>query len=121
MRPVTVLLRTPPHLASLAFRVEGGLDISRIEELDSLVAPALRRDGVQVFVDIEAVTFMDSSGLGWLLRTQNELTLRNGSLRVVGGSGGVLSRLLALTGLEDQIDIYPVVPNDAEQSRAAQA
>ena len=103
-----------PSLASLSFRIEGHLDISRIEELDRAVAPALSADGVRFFLDITDVTFMDSIALGWLLRTQEQLQRRNGCLRIVAAGNSGLPRLLALTGLEDQIEIFATI-SEAEQ------
>ena len=91
---------------SLAIAVEGELDIARIEELDRLVAPALAGEGVDVIIDIGKVTFLDSTGLGWLLRTQDNLKRCKGSLRVVSAGQAVLPRLLSLTGLQDQINLY---------------
>ena len=95
-----------PQLASLSCHVEGRLDGGRIGELDRLVTPAVRRDGVRVFLDITDVTSMDSSGLGWLLRIQEALELRGGSLLVVAGGQEVLPKLLSLTGLQDQVDLF---------------
>ena len=112
--------RMEPQLASLSCRVEGGLDRRRIDELDRLVAPAVRRDGVRVFLDITDVTFMDSSGLGWLLRIQEALELRGGSLLVVAAGQEVLPKLLSLTGLDDQVAVFAPSFN-AEQGIAARA
>jgi anti-anti-sigma factor len=79
-------------LSSLSFHIKGAMDFSRVEEFDLMLAPAFKRHGVQVVLDITGVTGMDPSGLGWLLQTQDELALRNGSLRVVAGGGGALSK-----------------------------
>jgi anti-anti-sigma factor len=112
--------RARPQLASLACRVEGGLDRRRIRDLDRLVAPALKRDGVQVFVDLTGVTSMDSTGLAWLLRIQETLELRGGSLQVVAAGQEVLPKLLSLSGLDDQVVVFAPRLN-AEQEITARA
>ena len=100
---VTDLVRP---LSSLLLRIDGAMDFSRVGELDLMIAPALQRHGVLVVLDITGVTDMDPSGLGWLLGTQDQLALRNGSLRVVAGGGGALSKLFSLTGLEGYVHVF---------------
>ena len=107
-------------LSSLSLRIKGIVDFSRVEEFDLLLAPALKRDGVQVVLDITGVTDMDPSGLGWLLRTQDALAVRNGSLRVIAGGGGALSKLFSLTGLEEYVHVFAKV-FDTERGLAAGA
>lgn len=117
---MTDLARPLPHLSSLSLRIKGGMDVSRIQELELSVAPAFKRDGVQVLLDITGVTSMDATGLDWLLRTQDELERRNGALKVVAVGGGALSRLFSLTGLDEYLHVFARV-FDTEQDLAAGA
>ena len=92
-------------LPRLTVRFEGELDISRLGELDRALTPASRLFGVELNVDLTAVTFMDSSVIGWLTRTQVEVRRCNGRLRLLAGRDSGLLRLLALTGLDGQFQV----------------
>jgi anti-sigma B factor antagonist len=87
--------------------LSGELDISRTEEMDEMAASAMSHQGINVFVDLSAVTFMDSSALRWLLRLQDHIEEAYGRLRVIAPSRGSLVRLLSLTGLEDRFAVFP--------------
>jgi anti-anti-sigma factor len=53
-----------------------------------------------VVVDLDGVSFIDSSGLGVLVACLKRLRERNGSFAVVAGGTSSLHKLLALTGLD---------------------
>lgn len=91
----------------IVLTLSGELDISRTEELDEMAASAVSHQGINVIVDLSAVTFMDSSALRWLLRLQDRIGEVQGRLRVIAPSGGSLVRLLSLTGLEDRFAVFP--------------
>jgi anti-sigma B factor antagonist len=84
-------------------------------ELDVFTAPALRLDlqrlaensAVAVLViDLFAVTFLDSSGLGALVGALRRLRERGGSLRIVRPQTPA-ARIFELTGLGEVLDLYP--------------
>jgi anti-sigma B factor antagonist len=90
-------------------RTEGGRTILRVSgELDLYTAPRLREavvgatdDGAtDVVVDLDDVSFIDSSGLGVLVACLKRVRERGGSFAVVAGESSPLHRLLALTGLD---------------------
>ena len=89
----------------LTFRFEGGLDFSRIDELDRTLSPPSSLDGVEIIVDLTCVTFVDSTVIRWLLSTQENVRRRNGRLRLVTSPSGGLVKVLALTGLQGQIKV----------------
>ena len=78
--------------------LEGEIDITRAEELASLVDLRCEGHCPNTIIDLTNVSFMDSSGLGWLTRTQEHLRSESGEMRVVVGEGSV-TRLFDLTGL----------------------
>ena len=89
----------------LTFRFEGELDLSRIDELDRTLSPASSLNGVEIIVDLTCVTFVDSTIIGWLLSTQENVRRRNGRLRLVATPAEGLVKILALTGLQGQIKV----------------
>ena len=89
------------------FALTGELDMSRTPELDEIVASALHGEPANAIVDLSAVTFMDSSVISWLLRFKDRTDQVGGGLRLVAPEGGILVRLLSLTGLNDRFAIFP--------------
>jgi len=81
-------------------RVTGELDVFSVstlrESLDEVVIEAVGT--TNLVVDLTGLTFMDSSGLGALVRTQKKVRVLRGTFGVVCGEGPVL-RLLNITGL----------------------
>ena len=92
-------------LPKLTVRFEGELDLSRIDELDGALTPASKLSGVELNVDLTAVTFMDSTVIGWLNRAQAEVRRCNGRMRVVAARDSTLVKLLSLTGLHDEFEV----------------
>lgn len=68
-------------------RVEGEIDIARLEELEDLVLAECSGDCSDTVVDLSNVEFIDTTGVAWLLRSRDLFldrgtTLRPGSTRV---------------------------------------
>lgn len=85
-------------------------------EIDVYTAPALREtldehiaDGrVRLVVDLEGVTFMDSTGLGVLVGRLKLVRAQDGSIRLVCSSDRVL-KVFAITGLDKVFQIFPSI------------
>jgi anti-anti-sigma factor len=92
------------HVLTLAG--EADISTTRVlrEALDELIASGATR----VVVDLRGLSFMDSSGLGALVRAQRRLRVVRGSLALVCGEGPVL-RLLGLTGLRHVFRVFDSV------------
>ena len=73
----------------------GAAEIQLVAAVDEL----LRRELRQLVVDMSAVPFVDSTGLGALVRCHGRCVGRQGSLRVEGAQGSFLN-VLKLTRLE---------------------
>jgi anti-sigma B factor antagonist len=95
--------------SSRAVHLHGELDAATAEDLRGVLAPLVRSDG-DVEIDLNDLTFMDSSGLNVLLRAAADLGDR-GKLRISGAAGNVL-RLLGLSGVTDQDGIVVVAEED---------
>jgi anti-sigma B factor antagonist len=100
--------------------LDGEIDLARVDEL-ALLFTSKWESGAKwdsqcagLIVDLTPVTFMDSSGLGWLLRIQPEIVKDGGRLRIVVGDGTV-RRVFEISGLADELELYPSV-NDAMSS-----
>jgi anti-sigma B factor antagonist len=93
----------------------GGISVVTLRgEIDAFSAPSLREDlrvlveerGVRTLViDLSAVTFLDSSGLGAIVGTLRRLRERDGQLHVVQPDSAA-SRIFEHTGLDGVLDLY---------------
>ncbi|HET7475045.1 MAG TPA: STAS domain-containing protein [Dermatophilaceae bacterium] len=85
-------------------------------EIDVYTAPSLRETldehvaagRTNLLVDLEGVSFMDSTGLGVLVGRLKLVRAQNGTLRLVCSSERIL-KVFAITGLDKVFQIYPSV------------
>ena len=87
--------------------IEGELDIATIEQVEKAAdaAIAARRP---VVVDLAKSTFMDSTGLHWIVLVYQALTDEVGldaPMAIVARSSGVLS-LLSVTTIDERIPVF---------------
>ena len=86
--------------------VRGEVDLATGPEFDHALR-ALPEEGVgSVIVDLTDCSFMDSTGLHLLTRTQRRFDSAGGRVSVVSANRSVL-RLFGLTGLDEVFAIYP--------------
>ena len=83
--------------------VAGEIDLARLQELEDLVAAHI--DGVYsgTVVDLSGVEFMDSTGIGWLLRSRDLFHDRGRRFSVVVPES--LDRIFELAGLGNAFEI----------------
>jgi anti-anti-sigma factor len=102
--------------------LSGELDLATAAGLESTVLGLFVKSVSAVELDLSRLTFMDSTGLRAVLRTQ-ELCAEHGcDFLVIPGSGQV-QRLLELTGTTDVLplaDAHPGPPAEADQPIAPQ-
>ena len=84
-------------------------------ELDIACAPALReqllgllRPAASLVIDLSAVSYADASGLAVLVATGRRAGLLGGLLRLAAPAPAV-AKVLRITGLHQQFDIFPTV------------
>jgi anti-sigma B factor antagonist len=84
---------------------EGELDFAQVGAFRSELARAASQP-TGIVVDLSAVSFIDSSGLGALVELYNRLRRDNRRLAVVAPAGTAAAVLLNLAGLQAQMPIY---------------
>lgn len=87
--------------------VLGEVDLATAPRLESLFGEHVK-DGARIVVDLQGVSFMDSTGLRVLIAAHRQLDERAGQFAVVPGSGAV-ARLLDLTGVDQQMSTHDSV------------
>ncbi|MDV5147573.1 STAS domain-containing protein [Streptomyces sp. SBC-4] len=96
-------------------------------ELDLVTSPRIRRrvhDAVaggrhDLVIDLSAVRFCDSSGVGVLIAARRLLRSCGGRLRLIlpeaGGDGGHVDRVLSALGVRRLFEVYEDVPAAVEE------
>jgi anti-sigma B factor antagonist len=105
--------------------VDGWTVLSVEGEVDLYTAPAVREaamaameSGVDhVLLDLTAVPFMDSSGLGVIVACLKRLREMGGDLALVSPPSSPPTTLLSLTGLDHAIPTHPTVDEALADAR----
>ena len=89
----------PVHDGVVTLAVAGEVDIAVADELVAAAYRCLREDGVRTLVvDLAAVTFLDSSGLGGLVRVRNFAQSQDQHLEIANVAESVM-KVFTITGL----------------------
>lgn len=83
--------------------VRGEIDLSTAPLLDQRLSQVA--DTQKLVVNLSGVTFLDSSGLGVLVRTSNKVENQGGVIRVVVNHPQVL-KVLEITGLVGTMPVF---------------
>jgi anti-sigma B factor antagonist len=85
--------------------LHGEIDLSRVEEIDLIFQSRRPRPGIGLIVDLSPVTFMDSSGIGLLMRAEQDL-LKDGSRMRLVAPRGPAQRVMEVAGLADRWPLF---------------
>jgi anti-sigma B factor antagonist len=97
----------------------GEIDISNSEQVREELLSLLNRGPAVLIVDMAETTFCDSAGVNALVRAHKRAADSGAEIRLVLASRGV-QRVLAITGVDRLISVYPSVtaalaaPGEAE-------
>ncbi|WP_329108755.1 STAS domain-containing protein [Micromonospora sp. NBC_01699] len=92
----------------------GELDLASVGRLNDRVDQLLDAGRHRILLDLSALSFCDSTGLGGFVRGNNLCTDAGGWLRVTGATGGV-ARVLAATGLAEFLAPEPEATGPASE------
>lgn len=85
-------------------RFAGELDTGGAAEAHSALSQAVGRGAGDVTVDVSALEFIDSVGLGALMKAAGQLERQGRALRVTGAHGPV-RRAIDLTGVAARLNV----------------
>jgi anti-sigma B factor antagonist len=84
------------------------IDVSNAEQVRGDLTAVVARDASLVIADMSATTFCDSSGVAALVYAARQANANGTGLRVAADAPGV-TRVLAITGVDRLIEVYPSV------------
>jgi anti-anti-sigma factor len=85
---------------------EGELDLYSVHTLVAQLDDAVAADCPHVIVDLSAVTLVDSTALGAIMRVQHRFDRQGRKLLVVAPNGSVAAVLLELSGLRSHFSLF---------------
>jgi anti-sigma B factor antagonist len=103
-------------------RIAGELDLGGCPDLDSALQVAERSQADRIVLDLEALTFVDSAGLGTILRASRRSASSGNRLEITRGTGQP-AEIFRLTGLEKVLPLADpgVCPPPQEAGDALEA
>lgn len=90
--------------------IEGEVDVHTAGRLRDYLTALFRAGRVHLILDLEAVTFLDSTGMGVLVGALKRARVHDGSVQVVCANQRIL-RLLEITGLNRAFVMHASVEN----------
>jgi anti-sigma B factor antagonist len=98
-------IATTPGSDRYILTVSGEVDLATSPELDAAIIGAIESGATSVVIDLSAVTFMDSSGLGVIVRGLKRCRESEKDLDLVITNDRVL-KVFGITGLDQVIPIH---------------
>lgn len=103
--------------ASTVVHVAGEIDVYTAPLLREVLDKQIAAGRTDLVVDLEQVTFMDSTGLGVLVGRLKLVRGQNGSLRIVSAQDRIL-KVFKITGLDKVFHIFATVDEATAGSTA---
>lgn len=88
--------------------VSGELDVYTAPALEEVLGDLVDAGKIKVVVDLSAVSFMDSTGLGLLIKALKWTRENGGALEVVANSEKIL-KVFRITGLDGVLTLHESV------------
>lgn len=85
-------------------KVEGELDVATVPQLESILIPMRQEVSHDIYVNLENLTYMDSTGLGLFVGTLKALNQHNRELYILGTNARI-KRLFEITGLSELMHV----------------
>ncbi len=99
------------HGDTLRIIIAGELDLATVPQLNAQLALAEAGDSRLIVMDLERVSFIDSSGLRALLEAEARSRQNGSRLRITPGNSQA-EKLFKLTGTHDRLHFLPSTGSD---------
>lgn len=88
--------------------VSGELDVFTAPKLEEQLADLIEKGQAQLIVDLSEVTFLDSTGLGTMVKALKWVREKDGSLQVVACEERIV-KVFKITGLDSVMSLKPAL------------
>lgn len=105
-------ITTAQEAGACVVTVEGEVDVYTASQLKEVLVETIEGGCANVVVDLDRVSFIDSSGLGVLVGALRRAKERSGSVRLVCARENVL-KIFRITGLDK---VFPIFTSVGEAS-----
>ena len=105
MKRMIMQIATTPGSDRFVITVSGEVDLASSPELDTAIIAAIESGATSVVIDLTDVSFMDSSGLGVIVRGLKRCREADKDLDLVITNERVL-KVFGITGLDQVIPIH---------------
>ena len=92
----------------IVVEVAGEVDVHEAPTLDAELADLIEAGSVDIIVDLSSVDFLDSTGLGVLVKGLKRAREHDGSLTVVATADRI-TKVFRITGLDTVIGLHATV------------
>ncbi len=99
-----------PSNEAMVVAPTGALDMASAATMKRALQALLEAGRTKLVVDLSGITYIDSTGLGELVRSMKRARELGGDLRLCGLPDKVL-RIFELTRLDQQVSVYPAREN----------
>jgi anti-sigma B factor antagonist len=103
-------IQTERHPSQCEITLRGEVDVYTASKLKEKLIETIEGGCANIVVDLEGVSFIDSSGLGVLVSALRRARERDGAVRIVCTRENIL-KIFRITGLDK---VFPVFPDIAE-------
>ena|SRR5271157_5018102 len=83
------------------------------QQIEQALEEIIQHDGTCVVFDLTGVSFIDSAGIGTVVRSLSKLKKLGGTLRLAGVKG-MVEGVLKLTRIDRAIEIFPTAEEAAQ-------
>jgi anti-sigma B factor antagonist len=84
--------------------VSGELDVFTAPQLEAILQKLVEQDRLEIVVDLSGVSFLDSTGLGAMVKALKWVKEKGGSLVVVAADERIV-KVFKITGLDDVMSL----------------
>jgi len=90
-------------------RVEGEIDASNVEWVETRLRTLLTNQSVGLVVDLSATTYLDSAGIALWFALAEDLRQHQQQLHLVVVDQSSIARMVTLTGLDEAVPTHPTL------------
>lgn len=92
--------------ASTIVKLTGEIDVYTSDSLKEILLPLTKKSGEKIKIDMEGITYLDSTGLGVFISAYKSTEQNNSELELIHVKNRVL-RLFKVTGLHEIMNVTP--------------